>query len=78
MSATLKLDGVPVDTKPTQIGSSGYGVNRIRLTDMSNHGAHVIESTAPFGLQVLGYGKSTSYQYPAGLDLKLIAPPPVR
>jgi hypothetical protein len=78
MSTKLTLDGKPVDTVPKQIGNSGFGVNRIRLTDMTNHGAHVIESTAPFGLQVLGYGKSTSYQYPAGLDLKLIAPPPVR
>ncbi|MDB5215016.1 MAG: Hemagglutinin/hemolysin-related protein [Myxococcaceae bacterium] len=78
MSAKLVLDGKEVDSAPTQIGMSGFGVNRIRLTDMTNHGAHVIESTMPFGLQVLGYGKSTSYQYPAGLDLNLITPAPVR
>ena len=28
------------------------------------------------GAQVLGYGTFTSYQYPAGLDLARIAPPP--
>jgi hypothetical protein len=30
----------------------------------------------PVGLQVLGYGKYTSYQYPGGLNLGKIAPPP--
>ncbi len=78
MKATLMLDGAPVESTATPIGTSGFGVNRIRLADKSSRGAHVIESPLPFGLQVLGYGKSTSYQYPAGLDLKLIAPPPVK
>jgi hypothetical protein len=27
-------------------------------------------------VQVIGYGAYTSYQYPAGLDLAEIAPPP--
>jgi hypothetical protein len=27
---------------------------------------------------VLGYGSYTSYQYPGGLNLKRIAPPPIR
>lgn len=29
------------------------------------------------GVQVVGYGANTSYEYPAGLNLKLIAPPPI-
>jgi hypothetical protein len=28
------------------------------------------------GIQVLGYGLYTSYQYPGGLNLEIIAPPP--
>jgi hypothetical protein len=76
MDAMLKLDGLPVTSKPTETGSSGYGINRVRLT--SNEGAHVLESDKPFGVQVIGYGKYTSYMYPGGLDLKPIAPPPPR
>ncbi|WP_146650309.1 IgGFc-binding protein [Labilithrix luteola] len=78
MTTTLTLDGAPIETAATAIGTSGFGVHRIRLDDKSSRGAHVIESSEPFGLQVLGYGKSTSYQYPAGLDLEHIAPPPLK
>lgn len=74
--AALTLDGKQVDRKPTAMGATGFGVNRIRLDDSTNHGAHVLESDVPFGIQVVGYGSYTSYQYPGGLDLKLIAPPP--
>jgi hypothetical protein len=28
------------------------------------------------GVQVMGYGEYTSYQYPAGLGLAQISPPP--
>jgi hypothetical protein len=40
-------------------------------------GAHVLEASAPVGIQVEGYGAYTSYYYPGGLDLNAIAPPPV-
>ena len=30
-------------------------------------------TTAPAGLQVMGYGSYTSYQYPGGLDLTAIS-----
>jgi hypothetical protein len=63
-----------VTTSPTPI-SSGYGINRVSLGP-GNNGAHVLTSTLPVGLQVIGYGAYTSYQYPAGLDLVPIAPPP--
>ena len=39
-------------------------------------GAHVLTSDKPVGIQVVGYGAYTSYQYPGGLNLTLIAPPP--
>ena len=74
-TATLTLDGVNVAATPVPIGSSQYGVARIPL-GLGNGGAHVLLSTEPVGLQVLGYGLNTSYQYPGGLNLKEIAPPP--
>jgi len=60
----------------TAIGSSGYGVARYKL-GAGNAGAHTLSSTAPVGIQVMGYGQYTSYQYPGGSDLTAIAPPPV-
>ena len=74
MNTTLTLDGNTVGIKPTAIGS-GYGIARILLGG-GNGGAHSIVGTAPFGIQVMGYGAYTSYQYPGGLNLDAIAPPP--
>jgi hypothetical protein len=73
---TLSVDGKAVNVTPTPI-SSGWGVARVPL-DSGNAGAHVLEASAPVGLQVLGYGMFTSYQYPGGLDLETITPPPVK
>jgi hypothetical protein len=75
MNATLMLDGAAVTVTSTQIGTTGYGLFRIHLTS-GNSGAHTLTSDQPMGLQVLGYGLYTSYQYPGGLDLLSIAPPP--
>ncbi len=74
MSATLTLDGNTVGIKPKAV-SSGFGVARI-LLGAGNGGAHLLTATAPVGIQVMGYGTYTSYQYPGGLNLDLIAPPP--
>ncbi|MEO7092615.1 MAG: IgGFc-binding protein [Polyangiales bacterium] len=74
---TLTLDGAPVTVSPTALPGSLYVVHRIPLGPGSG-GAHVLKSTKPVGLQVMGYGRYTSYQYPGGLDLKPIAPPPPR
>jgi hypothetical protein len=76
MNAVLMLDGAAVTVKPTQVGSTGYGTFRIPLTVGAAKGAHTLVSDQPAGLQVLGYGSYTSYQYPGGLDLLVIAPPP--
>lgn len=76
MDAKLTLDGVPVTTAPTAM-SSGFGVARIKL-GAGNKGAHVLTATAPVGIQVLGYGTYTSYQYPGGLNLGKIAPTPIK
>jgi hypothetical protein len=77
MTASLTLDGAPV-TVPLLPLSSGYGVARIPLGPGAANGAHVMEGSEPFGIQVIGYGKYTSYQYPGGLNLGKIAPVPVK
>jgi hypothetical protein len=75
MGATLMLDGAAVSVAPAQVGTTGYGTYRIKLSN-ANGGTHTLTSDQPCGLQVLGYGSYTSYQYPGGLDLLSIAPPP--
>jgi hypothetical protein len=74
LSAKLTLDGAPLDTPVTPL-SSGFGVARVALGS-GNNGAHVLTATEPVGIQVVGYGTYTSYQYPGGLNLSTIAPPP--
>jgi len=70
----LSLDGAPITATPTPI-STGYGILRLNLTS-GNSSVHHLEGDRGFGLQVVGYGSYTSYQYPGGLNLGLIAPPP--
>jgi len=72
----LMLDGVNVTVAAKPIGGSGFGVVRVPIPK-SGEGAHVLTSTAPVGIQVMGYGLYTSYQYPGGLDLNAIAPVPI-
>lgn len=74
--STLTLDGNPVTATWEQIGDSGYGVFRLDLTKSGKDGVHSLTSTQPVGVQVLGYGSYTTFQYPAGLNLNLIAKPP--
>jgi hypothetical protein len=75
-ATTVSLDGSNVTTSPTPVGSSGFGVMRVKLTT-GNAGAHVLTASNPVGIQVMGYGSYTDYTYPGGLDLKYIAPAPV-
>jgi uncharacterized protein affecting Mg2+/Co2+ transport len=75
MGAKVTLDGMALSAAPKAIGTSGFGVAR-QLLGPGKGGAHVIESDQPVGLQVMGYGSYTSYQYPGGLNLIAIAPPP--
>jgi len=71
----VSLDGLPVATALTAVGTSGYGVMRVKL-GAGNAGAHVLTASNPVGIEVMGYGSYTSYTYPGGLDLKYISPPP--
>lgn len=70
----LMLDGAAVTTTEANVGL-GFSVRRVKLT-AGNSGAHTLTGAAPVGIQVIGYGSQTSYQYPGGLDLKVIAPSP--
>lgn len=72
--ANLVLDGTAISPALGNI-ANGYGVARVKLGPGEN-GTHVLESNEPVGLQVIGYGLQTSYQYPGGSNLLLIAPPP--
>ncbi len=71
----MVLDGRAVTGAPQAIGTSTYGVYRLQL-GAGQAGAHVLTADQPVGLQVVGYGAFTSYRYPGGLNLVLIAPPP--
>ena len=72
--ATLNLDGAAVSAAPTMLNAT-WSIVRITLAG-GQDGAHLLTGSEPFGVQVIGYGAYTSYQYPAGLDLTQIAPPP--
>jgi len=74
----LTLDGSAVSQAPSPIGTSGYATIRIPLP--MGAGApeqHRLTSDQAVGIQVLGYGRFTSYQYPGGGNLSVIAPPPI-
>ncbi|MFI5298365.1 MAG: IgGFc-binding protein [Polyangiales bacterium] len=73
--ATVTLDGKTVGGTPVAI-SSGYALARVPLTHIGT-GAHTLTATQPVGIQVLGYGSYTSYQFPGGLNLGVIAPVPI-
>ena len=72
--AQVTLDGSPLNAAAVPI-SSGFSVARAKLGPGTS-GAHVLNSDKPVGIQVMGYGSYTSYQYPGGLNLTAIAPPP--
>ncbi|RLB59110.1 MAG: hypothetical protein DRI90_15820 [Deltaproteobacteria bacterium] len=75
--ATITIDGQAVSVPAQPVGSSGFGIARVMLSSNTG-GVHVLQASAPVGIQVSGYGSYTSYYYPGGLNLKTIAPPPVR
>jgi hypothetical protein len=73
---TVNIDGQPIGASTSPLGTD-YAVARVPLGS-ANGGAHLLEASAPVGIQVMGYGAYTSYYYPGGLDLDAIAPPPVK
>ncbi len=77
---TVTLDGVDIPGASfTQVGGQPFLTAHVQL-DNTNEG-HEIHGVFPFGLLVYGYGSRTSYMYPGGLDLHIVAvppPPPVK
>lgn len=73
-NAQMVLDGSPVTAGSSPLAGN-YSVFRAQLGP-GNGGAHLLTSDQPVGIQVMGYGFYTSYQYPGGSNLGLIAPPP--
>jgi hypothetical protein len=69
------VDGDPVGAPFRPIPGGSFGVWRV-LLGAGEGGAHTLTSAKPVGIQVLGYGNATSYQYPGGANLRPIAPPP--
>ena len=74
--AEIELDGSPLTLAWAKIGSGPFGVYRVDLTKSGQDGAHTLTAKKPVGVQVIGFGDNTSFQYPAGLNLNLIAAPP--
>jgi hypothetical protein len=76
--ATATLDGVALPQAQAIGTSTAWGIVRAKL-DPANGGVHKLTTTDShgLGLQVMGFGHATSYEYPGGLNLKLISKPPV-
>ncbi len=72
---TLTLDGADVSSQLAPINGTSFFTARVKLEPV-NEGVHTLLSSKPSGIQVLGYGSYTSYQYPGGLNLGEIAPIP--
>jgi len=75
--ASVSIDGQGTNVSAQPVGTSGYGIARVSLSPTTG-GVHLLQASAPVGIQVSGYGSYTSYYYPGGLNLKTIAPPPVK
>ena len=75
--ATATLDGIVVSASAHAIGNSGWSLVRAPL-DANQGGIHRLttDDDRGLGLQVVGFGHATSYYYPGGMNLELIAPPP--
>jgi hypothetical protein len=74
--ANVTLDGAPLGGT-AEVVTPDWSVMRVPLMGGANMGAHKLISDKPVGLQVMGYGHATSYYYPGGLNLTVIAEPPV-
>jgi len=72
---TIDIDSADQSSKLVPIAGTDYFAARVKLSP-GKDGVHVLEASKPVGIQILGYGDNTSYQYPGGLNLGLIAPAP--
>jgi hypothetical protein len=68
--STVTVDGTNYTTGTAIGSSSGYWTRAVKLCGSNScNGVHTATGTAPFGIQVYGYGAYTSYWYPGGLNL---------
>jgi hypothetical protein len=73
---TVTLDGTDIPMSAySQVGSQPFYTAHVQLPNGGSQG-HEIHGIFPFGLLVYGYGSRTSYMYPGGLDLHIVAVPP--
>jgi hypothetical protein len=75
--ASVRLDGAALTGRVESIGRSAWSVIRQALTPGDRRGVHTVQSNKPIGLKVAAFGHATGIYYPGGLNLKLIAPPPI-
>ena len=75
--ATITLDGQSVGAQLSAIGGTSFIGGHVSL-GAGKDGVHVLDSSDPIGIQVIGYGDNTSYQYPGGLNLSAISAIPVK
>ncbi|MDB5213600.1 MAG: hemagglutinin/hemolysin-related protein [Myxococcaceae bacterium] len=76
-NATITLDGQSVGSQLNPISGTGFIGGHVSL-GAGKDGVHSLQSTDPIGIQVIGYGDNTSYQYPGGLNLSAISAVPVK
>jgi hypothetical protein len=76
-TASITLDGKDVSSSLSKISGTPWLGGHIQLGD-GKDGVHVLDSSEPIGIQVIGYGDNTSYQYPGGLNLSAISAAPVK
>lgn len=71
----LTLDGADVSAQLQPLSGTAYERARVKLGS-GKDGVHTLEGDKPVGIQVIGYGDNTSYQYPGGLNLGRITTVP--
>ena len=76
-TAMVTLDGSNVSSQLKPISGTMFVGGHVSLGD-GKDGVHVLDSSDPIGIQVIGYGDNTSYQYPGGLNLSAISAVPVK
>ncbi len=67
-NASVLVDGVSIG-ELAQIGASGFSSGTVALPNTAS-GANLLTGDAPFGAMIYGHGATTSYWYPAGLELQ--------
>lgn len=67
--ANVTVDAATITATPKALGASGYSVASVPA-DHTSTVLHRIEADQPIGVQVVGFGKYTSYAHPGGLSVK--------